>query len=197
MKTAIDHKITKLITMREDVAKGEVFLITRLTSLKSIFETKAQVNDFASHVTRKTLLRISKTKPKYIDNWGQDIKLIKIACTTVRKYLANPKQASTAELRDILYRLEKIQGWGKNPWWSGQLRIINNCYALILEDALCCILEKDIDGRKIYDMAAHYVLAFSNSFGRDITKKSLPYIDDILIYLRKNNKTIKAITTRG
>lgn len=197
MKTAIDHKITKLITMREDVAKGEVFLITRLTSLKSIFETKAQVNDFASYITRKTLLRIGKTKPKYIDNWEQDKKLIKIAGTTVRKYLANPKQASTDELRDVLYRLEKIQGWGKNPWWSGHLRIINNCYALILEDALCCILEKDIDGRTIYDMAAHYVMAFSNSFERNITKKSLPYLDDIISYLRKNLKTNKTMTTRG
>ncbi len=197
MKTAIDHKITKLITMREDVAKGEVFLITRLTSLKSIFETKAHVNDFASYITRKTLLRIGKTKPKYIDNWEQDKKLIKIAGTTVRKYLANPKQASTAELRDVLYRLKKIQGWGKNPWWSGHLRIINNCYALILEDVLCCILEKDIDGRTIYDMAAHYVMAFSNSFERDITKKSLPYLDDIIAYLRKNLKTNKTMTTRG
>jgi len=196
MKTAIDRKLAKLITMREDVAKGEVFLITRLTILKSIFETKAQIDDFAFYITRKTLSRIGKTKPKYSDKWEQDKKLIKMAGTAARKYLAKPQQASTSELRDVLRKLEKIQGWGKNPWWSGQLRIIINRYALILEDALRCILEKDIDGRKIYDMAADYVLAFSDSFQRDITKKSLPYLDDIIEYLRKNNKNT-FMTARG
>jgi hypothetical protein len=195
-KTAQDIKIARLIRMREQVAKGEFFLITRLTALKSMFETKPQVDDFALYIAGKTLLRIGKTKPKYFDNWANDKKLIRLAGTTLKKYLAKPRQASTAQLRDILLKLEKIQGWGKNPYWSGPMRIIKNRYALILEDAVRCVLEKVMNGRTIYDIAADYVLAFSDGFQREITKKSLPYLDDIIEYLRKQQQSRQINTSR-
>ncbi|HAM52346.1 MAG TPA: hypothetical protein DCP92_17240 [Nitrospiraceae bacterium] len=76
------------------------------------------------------------------------------------------------------------------------MRIIKNRYALILEDAVRCVLEKVMNGRTIYDIAADYVLAFSDGFQREITKKSLPYLDDIIEYLRKQQQSRQINTSR-
>ena len=183
--TRNNTKIDKLRRMRDELSKGKVFSITRLTALKSIIRNKAHIDAFALYISRKTKTRIRNINPKYIKNWDEDKKLIKLAAIAIRKYLSDPRQASSQELTTLLKKLEHMQEWGKNPYWSGPLRVINNRYALIFEDAIRCILYRDESNRMVYEMASNYVLAFSDSHIRELTPTSLSSIDDIITFLRK------------
>jgi hypothetical protein len=179
-----DTKIDKLIRMTDELSEGNSFSITRLTALKSIIRDKAHTDGFALYISQKTKTRIRNIKPKYIENWAKDKKLINLAAIAIRKYLSEPRQATSGQLTILLRNLEKIQEWGKNPYWSGPLRIIKNRYALILEDALRCILHRDERNRMVYEMASHYVMAFSDSYIRELTPTSLPCVNDILTFLK-------------
>jgi hypothetical protein len=117
-------KIDKLIRMREELSTGKSFSITRLTALKSIIKDKAHAEAFALYISQKTKSRIRNIKPKYVENWAEDKKLIDLAAIAVRKYLSKPRQARSHELTSLLRNLERIQEWGKNPYWAGPLRII-------------------------------------------------------------------------
>jgi hypothetical protein len=87
---------------------------------------------------------------------------------------------------------------GKNPYWSGPLRIIKNSYAVIVEDALRCILYRDESNKIVYEMASDYVLAFSDGYIREPTPSSLPFIDDIITFLRKIQREKKGeVQKRG
>ena len=177
--------------MREELSTGKSFSITRLTALKSIIREKAHTDAFALCISQKTKTRIRNIKPKYIENWAEDKKLINLAAIAVRKYLSKPRQARSHELNSLLRELEKIQEWGKNPYWSGPLRVIKNRYALILEDALRCILYRDKSNYIVFEMASDYVLAFSDAYIRELTPSSLPYVDDILTFLKKISREDK------
>jgi len=181
-------KIDKLIRMRDELSKGKSFSITRLTALKSIIRDKAHTDAFALYVSQKTKTRIRSINPKYMENWNEDRKLVNLASIAISKYLSDPRQASSQELTTLLKKLENIQEWGKNPYWSGPLRLIKNRYALILEDALRCILYRDKSNKIVYDMASDYVLAFSDGYIRELTPGSLPSIDDIITFLRKMHR---------
>jgi hypothetical protein len=184
-------KIDKLRRMRDELSNGKVFSITRLTALKSIIRDKAHTDAFALYISQKTKTRIRNIKPKYIENWPEDKKLINLAAVAVSKYLSKPRQARSHELTSLLRNLEKVQEWGKNPYWAGPLRVIKNRYALILEDALRCILHRDERNRMVYEMASDYVLAFSDSYTRELTPTSLPSIDDIISFLKKISREKK------
>ena len=184
-------KIDKLIRMRDELSKGKSFSITRLTALKSIIQDKAHTDAFALYISQKTQNRIRNIEPNYIENWAEDKKLINLAAIAIRKYLSEPRQASSQELTTLLKKLENIQEWGKNPYWSGPLRLIKNRYALILEDALRCILYRDKSNKIVYDMASDYVLAFSDGYIRELTPSCLPSIDDIITFLKKMHRENK------
>ena len=183
--TGSSSKVDKLIRMREELSTGKSFSITRLTALKSIIKDKAHAEAFALYISQKTKTRIRNINPKYKKNWDEDKKLINFAAIAIRKYLSDPRRASSQELTTLLKKLENIQEWRKNPYWSGPLRVINNRYALIFEDAIRCILYRDESNRMVYEMASNYVLAFSDSHIRELTPTSLSSIDDIITFLRK------------
>ena len=191
-------KIDKLRRMRDELSKGKVFSITRLTALKSIIRDRSHIDAFALYISQKTKTRIRNIEPIYIENWNEDKKLINLAAIAIRKYLSEPRQASSQELTDILKKLENMQEWVKNPSWSEPLRIIKNDYAVILDDALRCILYRDESNRMVYEIASHYVMAFSDSYRRELTPISLTSIHDIIDFLRKIQREKKGeIKKRG
>jgi hypothetical protein len=180
-----DTKIDKLRRMRNELSEGKSFSITRLTALKSIIRDKDNSDAFALYISQKTKTRIRTINPNYIENWAEDKKLINLAAIAIRKYLSEPRQASSQELTELLRNLENMQEWVKNPSWSEPLRIIKNDYAVILDDALRCILYRDESNRMVYEMASHYVMAFSYGYRRELTSSSLRSIDDIMTFLRR------------
>lgn len=191
-------KIDKLRRMRDELFKGKYCSITRLTALKSIIQDKAQTDAFALYISQKTQTRIRNIEPNYIKNWAEDKKLINLAAIAIRKYLSEPRQASSHELTELLKKLENMQKWVKEPSWSESLRIIKNDYAVILDDALRCILYRDESNRMVYEMASHYVLAFSYGYRRELTPSSLPSIDDIITFLKTIQKSKKSeVQKRG
>lgn len=191
-------KIDKLIRMRDELSKGKSFSITRLIALKSIIQDKAHTDAFALYISQKTQTRIRNIEPNYIKNWAEDKKLINLAAIAIRKYLSEPRQASSHELTELLKKLENMQKWVKEPSWSESLRIIKNDYAVILDDALRCILYRDESNRMVYEMASHYVLAFSYGYRRELTPSSLPSIDDIITFLKTIQKSKKSeVQKRG
>jgi hypothetical protein len=62
---------------------------------------------------------------------------------------------------------------------------------LILEDALRSILHRGDRNRMVFEMASDYVLAFSDGYTRELTPSSLPYVDDILTFLKKISREDK------
>jgi hypothetical protein len=85
-------KIDKLIRMRDELSEGNSFSITRLTALKSIIRDKAHTDAFALYISQKTKTRIRNIKPKYIENWAEDKKLINLALPSGNTYLIPVRQ---------------------------------------------------------------------------------------------------------
>jgi hypothetical protein len=106
-------KIDNLRRMRDELSKGKVFSITRLIALKSIIQDKAHTDAFALYISQKTQTRIRNIEPNHIENWAEDKKLINLAAIAIRKYLSEPRQASSHELTMLLRKLENIQEWGR------------------------------------------------------------------------------------
>jgi hypothetical protein len=181
MPETADTRISKIVEIAQELRNGKRFEITRLTRLKSLCEDKNAAEQFAIYMARLTKKGIeTATRPDHLDSleWEQHKELVTETISRMESYLESPTPEKASILRKLLPQLELVQGQRDGPY-GVLIRIINNRYVLLTEDALRCLLYPDMTSNLGYELAKHYAERYNPSYGTGLIPESAPLVEDI------------------
>jgi hypothetical protein len=181
MPETADTRISKIVEIAQELRNGKRFEITRLTRLKSLCEDKNAAEQFAIYMARLTKKGIeTATRPNHLDSleWEQHKELVTETISRMESYLESPTPEKASILRKLLPQLELVQGQRDGPY-GVLIRIINNRYVLLTEDALRCLLYPDMTSNLGYELAKHYAERYNPSYGTGLIPESAPLVEDI------------------
>lgn len=174
-------RISKIVEIAQELRNGKRFEITRLTRIKALCEDPNAASQFAIYMARLTKKEMEKVAcPRNLDSveWEQHKKLVSETVSQMESYLESSTQEKESLLRELLPQLERVQGQKDGPYGI-LLRIINNKYVLLTEDALRCLLYPDMTSRLGYELAKHYAERYNPSYGTGLIPESAPLLEDI------------------
>ena len=193
-KKIVFGKIRKLIEISGELKNGKSFQITRLTILKKLCEDPDDAGHFALYLARCAQNKMENMKSeghKHIkeNDWEYHKKLVGEAVSKMSNYLDKPagnmepelesELESKSELRNLLEKLKRIQGEVKKGAWGTPIRSIINWNALIVEDAVQCILDRNNSSYWGYDIARDYAEKYNPRYGTSLVPESAGRVDDI------------------
>lgn len=181
LKAAVE-KISKFVETSKQLSQGMSFSVTRLTSIKSLCTNPGVAANFAFYLAKLTKKQMAETtaKKNYIDNkdWQEHKKLVTQVIAKMESYLQAPNAKNADVLWSLLRQARNVQNDGRTI--KGQpIRIINNRYVLLIEDALQCLLYPDVAEFWAYKMASDYAERYDSRYGDGLTPASAPLVDDI------------------
>ena len=179
----IAPKIRKLAeTARELYQTKYALNVTRLTSLKSLCQEEKAAANFALYLAKLVIKQMesNQTTKSFLgeEAWTEHCQLINHAVEKMEDYLEEPTPDKRQDLYKLLTQLEQIQGWEKHIRFGTPIRVINNKYALIIEDGLRCMTSSDY-AYWSYQMARDYAERYNSSCGSGLTSESAPLVAEI------------------
>ena len=182
-KKNVAPKIRKLaLTARELRQTKYALNVTRLTSLKSLCQEEEAAANFALYVTKLAVKQMGSNQStrSFVgeEAWTEHCQLINQALKKMEDYLEQPTPEKRQNLRNLLPQLEQVQGWKKHVRFGTPIRVINNKYALIIEDALRCMTSSDY-AYWSYQLARDYAERYDSSCGSGLTSESAPLVEEI------------------
>jgi hypothetical protein len=167
-----------------ELKNGKSFMITRLTSLKKLCEDPDDAGHFAFYLAALTQNRMENIKPnehKHIEDkeWEYHKKLVAEACAKIPDYLNNPADNTESELRDLLKKLEGVQGEVRTNSRGTPVRSIINWNVLIAEDAVRCILNRRDSAYREYITARDYAEKYDPRYGTGLIPESAECVKDV------------------
>ena len=183
-KNIVSGTIRKFMEIYVELKKGRSFMITRLTSLKKLCEDPDDAGHFAFYLAALTQNRMGKMNPgehKHIKDkdWEYHKKLVAEVCEKISDYLNNPADNTESELRDLLKKLEDVQGEVRHNRWGTPIRSIINWNVLITEDAVQCILDRRDSAYRGYIIARDYAEKYNPRYGTRLIPESAECVKDI------------------
>lgn len=174
-------RISKIVEIAQELRNGKTFEITRLTRIKALCEDSNAAAQFAIYMARLTKKEMETAiRPSLLDSveWEQHKELVSETVSQMESYLESPTPEKASLLRDLLPQLERVQGQRDGPYGI-LLRIINNKYVLLTEDALRCLLYPDMTSKLGYELARDYAERYDSRYGTGLIPESAPLVEDI------------------
>ena len=184
VEKTIVAKLKKLAAMAEGLQSGEDYPITRLTTLKSLCADQKAAVKFAAYLATlaqaqaSTSRRPQQLKPTV---WREQKELIASTVELLERYVQRPTKAKKGKLAEALAEIRKVNNEYKPSRW-GSVRIIQNRYALIVENSLRCVLSWTAEemGFWAYQAARDYAEKYDPHYGTGLIPKSAPLVQDIV-----------------
>ena len=176
-------KIRKLAETARELRQTKYALsITRLTSLKSLCQEADVAANFALYIAKLAVKQMesSQSTRSFLgeEAWTEHSQLINKVVEQMEDYIKQPTLENRQNLKNLLLQLEQIQGWKKDIKFGGNIRVINNKYALIIEDGLRCITSSDFPYWS-YQLARDYAECYDPSCGTGLTSESASLVEEI------------------
>lgn len=176
-------KIQTLVQIAYDLYAGKNFMITRLTSIKSLCNTPEIAASFVLHLAKCTQkeMEASVNKSMPSDKWMQHKKLVADAILAMERFLAQKGSAERKELWEKLQGLKSLQNtYDKQQW--GPVRIIECTKTLLVEKAAECILTPGFSPQWAYQVAREYAECYNPRYGTGLLPESAPMMANIVRY---------------
>jgi hypothetical protein len=179
---AILSRVRKLAQIARDLSEGANFSITRLTTLKSLCEDPEVTAHFAVCLARHTGRRVNKrSNPGHLSKDEPHNALITRSVERLQSYVEGPAGPKREELRELLRELERVNDEYRSiPY--GMVRIIQDKNALIMEDAVQCILSPHSAPSQAYHLARDYAERYNPWYGAGLIPESAPLVMDIVAF---------------
>lgn len=176
-------KIQTLVQIAHDLHAGKNFMITRLTSIKSLCNTPEIASDFVFHLAKciQKEMEASVDKNMLPEKWMQHKKLVAEAVLAIKRFLAKKGTAEREELRENLQGLKSLQNTYVNQQW-GPVRIVECTKTLLVEKAVECVLEPEFSSQWAYQVAREYAERYNPRYGTGLLPESAPMMENIARY---------------
>jgi hypothetical protein len=177
-------KIRKLAQIADELRGGEVFSITRLTTVKSLCEDPEAAAQFVAHLALLTQSQMSRRPyPDHLSpaKWARYQELAADAIRQMKSYLAERTGGKEASLRTLLSALQGAQNQYKNLEW-GPVRIIESSELFLIETAVRCILSPTGSAYWGYRVAREYAECYDPRYGTGLIPESAPMVQEIADY---------------
>lgn len=176
-------KIKKLAVIAGGLKSGEDYPITRLTTLKSLCADEKAAARFATHLARLAgaeAAKLARAPQMTVAAWRERKRLVAEAVTKLDSYVKRPIKSKKMALYDVLAEVKDINGEYR-PYRWGQVRIIENRPALVVENGLRCVLSWAPEERGFwaYRAARDYAEKYDPRYGTGLMPKSAPKMEEI------------------
>jgi hypothetical protein len=177
-------KIKKLAAISAGLQNGENYSITRLTTLKSLCSDRKAAAQFALHIAKLAEAEATEqVRPQHLNmstrrqHKEQIVKAVGGLESYVQRSTASKKMALYNELAAV-----KDINCEYQPYRWGQVRIIQNRYALIVENSLRCVLSETAEdaGFWAYHAARAYAEQYDPQYGTGLIPQSAPMMQEIV-----------------
>jgi hypothetical protein len=177
-------KLQKLAAISAGLQDGEDYPITRLTTLKSLCADRKAAAKFTLRITKLAEAEAAKyARPQHLkmSDWRQHQERIVKAVGRLESYV----KRSTASKKMALYdELAEVKDMNREyqPYRWGQVRLIQNRYALIVENSLRCVLSGTAEdaGFWAYHAARAYAERYDPQYGTGLIPESAPMVEEIV-----------------
>jgi hypothetical protein len=169
------RKVEKLDRIAEELRQGGHFSITRLTTVKSLWEDPKAAGAFALFLARKIQGRMrEEDAPKRYRE------LVNRAVREMKPYLDEPTEERKERLGSRFREIEAEQDEYENVPW-GVVRNVKSFDLLVVEHALKAVLTSDEASFWLYHAARDYTGKTDR-----LVPKSAPMVDEIAGFWRKH-----------
>lgn len=177
-------KLKKLDAIAKGLQSGEDYPITRLTSLKSLCADQKAAAKFALHLAKLAEAKAAKrARPQHLKlaAWGEHKELIARSVERLESYVKKPTKSKKMGLYEALAEVKGVNN-EYQPFRWGQVRIIQNRYALIVENSLRCVLSWTAEeaGFWAYHAARDYAEEYDPRYGTGLIPESAPMVKEIV-----------------
>jgi hypothetical protein len=181
-----DPRVTaarKLATLAEELRTGKSFRITRLTVLKRLCAEWESAAPFACYLADLSQDCFRTAPPSLLDagrakGFGS---LIATAVACIHGYLAAPTQDADLALRAARRELQSAQSETRDTRWAA-VRTIHSRDALVVENAVNCILDPRKSAAWGYELGRVYAERYDPRHGTGLVPESSPRVREIAAF---------------
>jgi len=178
-----DARVTaarKLATLADELRAGKSFRVSRLTVLKRLCAEWESAAPFACYLADLSQDHFRATPPSLLDAgrvraFGS---LIANAVACIHGYLAAPTRDADLALRAARRELQSAQSETRDTRWAS-VRTIHSHDALVVEDAVHCILDPRNSAGWGYRMGRDYAERYDARHGTGLVPESAPRVREI------------------
>lgn len=180
------QKLRKLAETAEELKSGKqnYFFINRLVSIKSLCKDPQTAAGFVCFLAERSLEKAQSrtTRPSSLteDEWQGCKLLMSEAVEAMRRHLQQPTEETHAALRRLSAGMNALQPYGGERVRGTAVRTIRCWDALIVEEALDCILTPDAAPELAYRAARSYTEKYHPNYGAGLVLESVPMLEDIV-----------------
>lgn len=178
-----DPRVTaarKLATLAEELRAGKSFRITRLTVLKRLCAGWESAAPFACYLADLAQDHFRATPPPLLDAERLEVfrQRIDTAAACIHSYMAAPTRDADLALRAAHRELESAQSETRDMKWA-TVRTIHCREALVVEDAVHCILDPRSSAAWGYQLGRDYAERYDPRHGNGLVPASAPLVREI------------------
>jgi hypothetical protein len=170
----------KLAILADELDAGRSFPITRLTVLKRLCTEWEHAASFARYLAELARNHFRTAPPARLDaervhTFGTRIDT---ALGCIHSYLAEPTRDAELALRAARRDLESAQDETRDTRWA-TIRTIHSRDALVVENAIHCILDPRDSATRGYRLGRDYAERYDPRHGTGLVPESAPLVRDI------------------
>jgi hypothetical protein len=184
VEKAILAKLKKLAAISAGLQNGDDYPITRLTTLKSLCADRQAAAQFALRIAKLAEAQATEqARPQHLNMHArhQHTEHIVKAVDGLERYV---KRSTTAKKMALYRELAAMEDVNREyqPYRWGQVRIIQNRYALIVENSVRCVLSETVEDRGFwaYHAARAYAEQYDPQYGTGLIPESAPMMQEIV-----------------
>lgn len=173
----------KLATLAEELRTGKSFRITRLTVLKRLCAEWESAAPFACFLAGRSQDHFRTAPPPLLkfDDVEAFRSLIANAVSSIDAYMAAPTRDAELSLRAARRELESAQSDTRDTKWA-TVRTIHSRDALVVENAIHCILDPRSAGVWGYRLGCEYAERYDPRHGTGLVPESAPRVREIATF---------------
>ncbi len=187
--------IRKLGQIADELQSGNTFPVTRLTIIKRLCSDSAVSNRFALHVAETSLCKMRQRTEAEIgeyEEWTVIFKAAEEAMASLRAFFdpENPSgRSNTLPLQLSYNSLKQAQDvYRKIPW--GTVRCVSSTEAIIIENAINCVLMPNQAERLCYQIAKDFTERYNSRYGTGLLPESAESVRTIADFWRHELRNI-------
>jgi hypothetical protein len=178
-----DPRVTaarKLVTLAEELRTGKSFSITRLTVLKRLCAQWESAAPFACYLADLSQNRFRTAPPSLLDAERLEAfrSRIATAVSCIHDYMGAPTRDADLALRAARRELQSAQSETRDTRW-GTVRTIHSRDALVVENAVHCILDPRNSAAWGYRLGCDYAERYDPRHGNGLVPGSAPLVREI------------------
>jgi len=170
----------KLATLAEELRAGKSFRVTRLTVLKRLCAEWESAAPFACYLADLSQSHFLTAPSPLLDAERLDAFRHRIATAVacIHGYMAAPTRDADLALRAARRELESAQSETRDTRWA-TVRTIHSRDALVVEDAVHCILDPRNSAAWGYRLGCDYAERYDPRHGNGLVPASAPRVGEI------------------